>query len=111
MKALLALPPPGVPEPSQKPLSPDWRTFSNAFPAHYRGATQRTYRDAWNRFLAFNGVDLEAPVTAVPNEDAILAFRDSLLDLGRSPHTVNCYLAAVRAFYRFLHRYARKALQ
>jgi len=111
MKALLALPPPDLPEPSPKPLSPDWRTLSDAFLANYRGATKRTYRDAWNRFLAFNGVDLEAPVTAVPDEDAILAFRDSLLDAGRSPHTVNCYLAAVRAFYRFLHRYARKALR
>ena len=50
-------------------------------------------------------------VTRVPNEDPVKAYRDSLLDIGHSPHTINAYLAAIRAFYRFLHGFVRKSLR
>ncbi|MCX6645003.1 MAG: tyrosine-type recombinase/integrase [bacterium] len=88
-----------------------WQTLTDTFLQEYRGATQRTYRDAWNQFLAFCGISLEMSVTRVPDEDTVKAFRDSLLGAGQSPNTINAYLAAVRAFYRFLHDYARKSLR
>jgi integrase/recombinase XerC len=88
-----------------------WQKLTDIFLTEYRGATQRTYRDAWNQFLIFCGISLEMSVTRVPDEDTVKAFRDSLLDAGQSPNTINAYLAAVRAFYRFLHDYARKSLR
>jgi integrase/recombinase XerC len=88
-----------------------WQKLTDIFLTEYRGATQRTYRDAWNQFLAFCGISLEMSVTRVPDEDTVKAFRDSLLDAGQSPNTINAYLAAVRAFYRFLHNYTRKSLR
>ena len=93
------------------PLSVTWQTLTDTFLADYRGATQRTYRDAWTRFLAFCEVSNQDPVTQVPDEDTVKAYRDSLLDTEHSPHTINAYLAAIRAFYRFLHGYVRKALR
>ncbi len=92
-------------------LSVTWESITEAFLSNYRGATQRTYRDAWRLFLDYCNTDTQSLVTAVPDEDLVQAFRDSLLDSGKSPHTINCYLAAVRAFYRFLHRFVRKSLR
>lgn len=92
-------------------LAVTWDSITDAFLSNYRGATQRTYRDAWGLFLTYCGIDSQALVTAVPDEDTVQTYRDSLLDCGRSPNTINAYLAAVRAFYRFLHRYIRKSLR
>jgi site-specific recombinase XerD len=89
----------------------NWQTLTDTFLSDYRGATQRSYRDAFNQFATFCGVDFQSIVSGVPDEDAVKAFRDSLLDTGHSPHTINAYLAAIRAFYRFLHDYVRKALR
>ena len=88
-----------------------WRTLTDTFLAEYRGTTQRTYKDAWNQFIAYCGIESGMSVTRVPDEDHVKAYRDSLLDTGQSPNTINSYLAAVRAFYRFLHNYVRKALR
>jgi integrase/recombinase XerC len=90
-----------------------WHEITERFLADYRGATQRTYRDAWKSWSVFCGaVSLYSQeIDRVPDEDMVKAYRDSLLDSGHSPHTVNAYLAAIRAFYRFLHRYVRKALR
>ena len=92
-------------------LSVTWQSLTDTFLSDYRGATQRSYRDAFNRFATFCDVDMQSTVTHVPDEDAVKAYRDSLLDTGHSPHTINAYLAAIRAFYRFLHNYVRKALR
>ena len=89
-----------------------WDEITELFLADYRGATQRTYRDAWRVCtIRCVGGTLNRQVVRIPDEDTVKAFRDSLLDSGHSPNTVNAYLAAVRAFYRFLHRYVRKALR
>ena len=92
-------------------LSITWESITDAFLGNYRGATRRTYKDAWGMFLTFCSIDTQTLVTAVPDEDTVQVYRDSLLDSGRSPNTINAYLAAVRAFYRFLHRYVRKSLR
>jgi site-specific recombinase XerD len=88
-----------------------WNTLTDTFLQDYRGATQRTYRDAWTRFMNYCGITCDAPVHDVPDEDTLKAFRDSIIDSGRSPNTINAYLSGVRAFYRFLHGYTRKALR
>ena len=92
-----------------------WHNIIEAFLSDYRGATRRSYRDALRRFLENSGVDLvlliSTPSMGIPDEDAVKAYRDSLLDTGHSPHTINAYMAAIRAFYRFLHNYVRKALR
>jgi integrase/recombinase XerD len=92
-----------------------WHNIIEAFLSDYRGATRRSYRDALRRFLENSGVDLVLPISTpsmgIPDEDAVKAYRDSLLDTGHSPHTINAYMAAIRAFYRFLHNYVRKALR
>ncbi len=92
-----------------------WHDITEAFLSNYRGATQKTYRDAWHRFSVYSvcsGVNLlYAQGNKFPDEDMVKAYRDALLDSGHSPHTVNAYLAAIRAFYRFLHGYVRKALR
>ena len=110
--AFLALPD-KTDEPETLPasLSVTWQTLTNTFLADFRGATRRSYGDAFNRFAAFCGIDFGSAVTRVPDEDLVKAFRDALLDTGHSPHTINAYLAAIRAFYRFLHGYVRKALR
>jgi len=92
-------------------LAVTWQDLTDAFLTEYRGATRRSYRDAFSRFTGFCGIDSQSMVAHVPDEDTVRAFRDSLLDTGHSPHTINSYLAAVRAFYRFLHNYIRKALR
>ncbi len=108
----LALPErPAIPEPSPLTLGITWQTLTDTFLADYRGETRRSYHDAFSRFTAFCGVEPQAPVTCVPDEDSVKAYRDALLDTGHSPHTINAYLAAIRAFYRFLHGYVRKALR
>jgi integrase/recombinase XerC len=90
-----------------------WHEITELFLADYRGATQRTYRDAWkNAIVFFGSITLNREVRLqIPDEDMVKAYRDSLLDSGHSPNTVNAYLAAIRAFYRFLHGYVRKALR
>ena len=88
-----------------------WQVLTDTFLTEYRGATKRTYRDAWNQFLAFCAIESGMIVSSVPDEDTVKAFRDSLLDTGLSPNSINAYLAAVRAFYRFLHNYVRKSLR
>ena len=88
-----------------------WETLVDSFLTEYRANTKRSYRDAFSQFMTFCGIDSQAIVSTVPDEDAVRAFRDSLLDTGHSPHTINAYLAAARAFYRFLHGYIRKALR
>ena len=88
-----------------------WQALTDMFLSDFRGATRRSYSDAFIQFALSCGVDLQATVMQVPDEDSVKSFRDSLLDSGHSPHTINAYLAAVRAFYRFLHRYIRKALR
>ena len=88
-----------------------WQALTELFLTEYRGATSRSYRNAFDRFTSFCGIDNKSTVTRVPDEDAVKAFRESLLDTGHSPHTINAYLASIRAFYRFLHDYTRKALR
>jgi len=108
----LALPErPAIPESSLSTLGVTWQTLTDTFLADYRGETRRSYHDAFNQFTAFCGVDFESAVTRVPDEDLVKAYRDALLDTGHSPHTINAYLAAIRAFYRFLHGYVRKSLR
>jgi len=105
---------PRVQESSPSVPGTTWHDITEAFLSDYRGATQKTYRDALRRFL-----DTSCDVTAlllcapvkIPDEDAVKAYRDALLDTGHSPHTINAYLAAIRAFYRFLHGYVRKSLR
>ena len=92
-------------------LTITWQDLTDNFLTEYRGATRRSYRDAFSRFVGFCGIDGSSMVTHVPDEDTVRAFRDSLLDTGHSPHTINAYMAAIRAFYRFLHNYVRKALR
>ncbi len=92
-------------------LSVSWRDLTDAFLGDYRGATQRSYSDAFNRFVSYCGIDSLSMVSGMPDEDLVKAYRGSLLDTGHSPHTINAYLAAIRAFYRFLHNYVRKALR
>jgi integrase len=90
-----------------------WGEITELFLADYRGATQRTYRDAlrvWY-YHACSRTLYSQEIEKVPDEDMVKAYRDSLLDSGHSPNTVNAYLAAIRAFYRFLHGYVRKALR
>ena len=98
-------------ESSPSTLGVNWQTLTDTFLSDYRGATQRSYRDAFSRFISFCNVDMQSIVTRVPDEDTVKAYRDSLLDTGHSPHTINAYMAAIRAFYRFLHNYVRKALR
>jgi len=86
-------------------LAVTWQGLTDAFLTEYRGATRRSYRDAFSRFTSFSGIESLSMVSHVPDEDTVRAFRDSLLDTNHSPHTINSYLAAVRAFYRFLHNY------
>ena len=111
MKAPLALPTPEAPEPRRESQAATWTALTDAFLAEYRGASQRTYRDAWRQFTTFCQLDPNSPASAIPDEDAVKAFRDALLDTGHSPHTINLYLAVVRAFYKFLHGQVRKALR
>jgi site-specific recombinase XerD len=88
-----------------------WKILTDTFLQDYRGATQRTYRDAWTRFMNYCGLSFGDHVHDVPDEDTLKSFRDSLIDSGKSPNTINAYLSGVRAFYRFLHSYTRKALR
>ena len=68
-------------ESSPSTLGVTWQALVDTFLSDYRGATQRSYRDAFNRFAMFCDVDMQAIVTRVPDEDAVKAYRDSLLDL------------------------------
>jgi integrase/recombinase XerD len=92
-----------------------WHDIMEAFLSDFRGATRKSYRDALCRFLreflVVSLIPYNARFANLPDEDMVKAYRDALLDTGHSPHTVNAYMAAVRAFYRFLHRYVRKALR
>jgi len=109
--ALFAVPGEKVSPHKPATLGITWRTLTDTFLSDYRGATRRSYRGAFNRFTSFCKIDTASTVTRVPDEDAVKSYRDSLLDTGHSPHTINAYLAAIRAFYRFLHNYVRKALR
>jgi len=100
-----------VPDTRTQALGITWQDLTGMFLADYRGATRRSYSDAFNQFVTYCGIDSTSIVTRVPDEDVVKAFRDSLLDTGHSPHTINAYLGSIRAFYRFLHGYIRKGLR
>ena len=67
---------PAIPESTPATLGNTWRTLTDTFLSDYRGATRRSYRDAFSLFADFCGVDFESTVTRVPDEDAVKAYRE-----------------------------------
>ena len=88
-----------------------WQTLTDTFLQDFRGNTRRSYADAMKQFLMHAQIECQSIVRNVPDEDSVKSFRESLLTDGKSPNTINSYLSAIRAFYRFLHSYIRKALR
>jgi site-specific recombinase XerD len=91
--------------------SVSWEDLVTGFFTDYRGQSRKTYEDGFSRFANFCGISGDMKVDQVPDAEMVKLYRDSLLDEGRSPHTVNLYLSIVRAFYTYLNTWIRKALR
>lgn len=75
----------------------------NDFVALYKGATRITYTDSIRRFIGFCGIG------RIPTEADVIAFRDSMIETGLAPATVNVRLSAVKEFYRHIRKKVRMA--
>jgi integrase/recombinase XerC len=67
--------------------------------------TQRAYREDVMTFVRFMGIawpEQSASLLAVSVDD-VQAFRQSLLDIGAAPKTLNRRISSLSAFYKYLH--------